>query len=250
MAKISTYPQPTPPQLSDYVIGTDISDALMTKNFLLSDILNLATTTGQFVTVAEAQTVTGLKTFSSTVNLTNSLSVNGAEGTSGQMMVSNGPSVAPSWKTLSKGHFLSTDDQPYILNPLLPDGMYVSFNTTVSGETNGITLSDDKFTFQTAGIYRLSLYLGVNNSNSLFFNSTCNVWLMKNGVNIPYNNRIFSISPLSNMLFSVDYSITVAENDFIKVGFSTLGEDISLAASPSDLYYPAAPSAVMIINKI
>jgi len=50
MAKISTYPQPTPPQLSDYVIGTDISDLLMTKNFVLSDILTLATTTGQFVT--------------------------------------------------------------------------------------------------------------------------------------------------------------------------------------------------------
>jgi len=41
MAKISTYPQPTPPQLSDYVIGTDISDLLMTKNFVLSDMLNL-----------------------------------------------------------------------------------------------------------------------------------------------------------------------------------------------------------------
>lgn len=50
MAKISTYPIPTPPQLGDYVIGTDISDYLMTKNFLLSDIITLATTTGQFVT--------------------------------------------------------------------------------------------------------------------------------------------------------------------------------------------------------
>jgi len=50
MAKISTYPQPTPPQLSDYVIGTDISDLLMTKNYLLSDVITLATTTGQFVT--------------------------------------------------------------------------------------------------------------------------------------------------------------------------------------------------------
>jgi len=63
MAKISTYPQPTPPQLSDYVIGTDISDLLMTKNFLLSDIITLATTTNQFVTIVGAQTITGSKTF-------------------------------------------------------------------------------------------------------------------------------------------------------------------------------------------
>ena len=51
MAKISIYPQPTPPQLGDYVIGTDISDYLMTKNFLLSDIITLATTTNQFVLI-------------------------------------------------------------------------------------------------------------------------------------------------------------------------------------------------------
>jgi hypothetical protein len=63
MAKISTYPQPTPPQLGDYVIGTDISDLLMTKNYLLSDIITLATTTNQFVTIVGAQTVTGSKTF-------------------------------------------------------------------------------------------------------------------------------------------------------------------------------------------
>jgi hypothetical protein len=35
----------------------------MTKNFLLSDIITLATTTNQFVTIVGAQTVTGSKTF-------------------------------------------------------------------------------------------------------------------------------------------------------------------------------------------
>jgi hypothetical protein len=43
MAKISTYPEPTPPSLSDYLIGTDVSDYEATKNFLISDILNLST---------------------------------------------------------------------------------------------------------------------------------------------------------------------------------------------------------------
>lgn len=43
MAKISTYPEPTPPSLSDYLIGTDVSDYEATKNFLISDILNLLT---------------------------------------------------------------------------------------------------------------------------------------------------------------------------------------------------------------
>jgi hypothetical protein len=41
MAKISTYPEPTPAQLVDFLIGTDISDFNNTKNFEISQILSL-----------------------------------------------------------------------------------------------------------------------------------------------------------------------------------------------------------------
>lgn len=42
MAKISTYPGPSSPSLSDMLIGTDVNDMLMTKNFTISDVLSLA----------------------------------------------------------------------------------------------------------------------------------------------------------------------------------------------------------------
>lgn len=42
MAKISTYPEPNPPSLSDFLLGTDVSDSDNTKNFQISDIINLA----------------------------------------------------------------------------------------------------------------------------------------------------------------------------------------------------------------
>lgn len=51
MAKISTYTYAAPPNLEDYVIGTDTSDFLATKNYIISDIITLATTTNQFVTL-------------------------------------------------------------------------------------------------------------------------------------------------------------------------------------------------------
>jgi hypothetical protein len=41
VAKISTYPQPNPPSTSDFLIGTDTSDADNTKNFEIADILAL-----------------------------------------------------------------------------------------------------------------------------------------------------------------------------------------------------------------
>lgn len=42
MAKISTYPFPSLPTLSDKLIGTDLNDMLMTKNFTISDIISVA----------------------------------------------------------------------------------------------------------------------------------------------------------------------------------------------------------------
>jgi hypothetical protein len=50
MAKISTYPDTPPPSLDDFLLGTDVSNSDATQNFLLSDVITLATTTGQFVT--------------------------------------------------------------------------------------------------------------------------------------------------------------------------------------------------------
>ena len=42
MARISTYPSPSSPSLSDKLIGTDVNDMLMTKNFTISDIISVA----------------------------------------------------------------------------------------------------------------------------------------------------------------------------------------------------------------
>jgi hypothetical protein len=41
MAKISTYPGPSSPSLSDMLIGTDVNDMNMTKNFTILDILSV-----------------------------------------------------------------------------------------------------------------------------------------------------------------------------------------------------------------
>jgi hypothetical protein len=53
MAKISIYPIIAAPALDDTVIGTDIAGSNATKNFLLADIITLATTTNQFLTLID-----------------------------------------------------------------------------------------------------------------------------------------------------------------------------------------------------
>jgi len=48
MAKISTYPIISQPVLSDILIGSDVMNTNKTKNFMLSDILNLFSNYGSF----------------------------------------------------------------------------------------------------------------------------------------------------------------------------------------------------------
>jgi len=51
MAKISTYPSPTPPMVTDYLLGTDVGDSFNTKNFKISDVFSLMAT-GAFYNTA------------------------------------------------------------------------------------------------------------------------------------------------------------------------------------------------------
>lgn len=51
MSKISGYPDAVPPAVDDFLLGTDVSDSLATKSFLLSDVITLFAGSGTFVTL-------------------------------------------------------------------------------------------------------------------------------------------------------------------------------------------------------
>jgi hypothetical protein len=183
MAKISTYPQPTPPQLGDYVIGTDISDLLMTKNYLLSDIITLATTTNQFVTIVGAQTVTGSKTFDygTTVGVLAPVIIN----------------VPAQTQTA-----------------LSPDGLIIYINgqlpTTTPGSIAGVNV---QATLLDNICYYADLFSNSGNSVGIKINSEDS----HSGNFLEFRKRI--ISPASDILkFSVANNGDTTANSFIKSG--------------------------------
>lgn len=104
MAKISTYPFPSPPSASDYVIGTDTNDALATKNFMISDILALGGTTYVPYTGAVQDVDLGsfsLYTYSLYMNGGSFYDGNGSPGSMGEILSSQGPGNSPIWVDLS-----------------------------------------------------------------------------------------------------------------------------------------------------
>jgi hypothetical protein len=113
MAKISTYPFPASPSLSDYVIGTDSNDALATKNFMISDILALGGTTYVPYTGAIQDVDLGsysLYTYSLYMQGGPIYDGNGSPGSSSQILSSQGPGASPVWVDLST---LATAYVPY-----------------------------------------------------------------------------------------------------------------------------------------
>jgi hypothetical protein len=100
-----------------YLGRTDDSSSIQTKDSVISLINANAST--NYVGLTGNETVAGVKTFSSTTNFTNSISMNitgrlqiaGTSGSSGQVLTSNGTTGAPSWKTPSAGSSFSPGDQ-------------------------------------------------------------------------------------------------------------------------------------------
>ena len=100
-----------------YLGRTDDSSSIQTKDSVISLINANAST--NYVGLTGNETVAGVKTFSSTTNFTNSISMNitgrlqisGSSGYSGQVLTSNGTTGAPSWRTPSAGSSFSPGDQ-------------------------------------------------------------------------------------------------------------------------------------------
>tara|TARA_R110000868_G_scaffold196965_1_gene443058 strand:- start:2116 stop:2679 length:564 start_codon:yes stop_codon:yes gene_type:complete len=78
MAKISTYPIINPPLLTDILIGSDVANSNVTKNFAIEDILEL------------------LSDYYAAVGT----------GTAGYVLTSNGAGIAPTWQAGSGGSFV------------------------------------------------------------------------------------------------------------------------------------------------
>jgi len=105
MAKISTYPFPASPSLSDYVIGTDTNDSLNTKNFMISDILSLSGSSVYVPYIGATQDVdlgsNNLLVTNIVFNLGGTiLDADGVEGTVGQVLSSQGPGLPPLWQDI------------------------------------------------------------------------------------------------------------------------------------------------------
>ena len=185
MAKISTYPFPSAPSLSDYVIGTDTADSLNTKNFMISDILSLS---GSSVYVpyigATADVDLGTHSlYTGGIAFNNNGTIvdgNNVQGTLGQVLTSQGPGASPLWANI-------------------PFSGYVPY----TGATNDLNLGTNKL-ITSKGIDLLGITTPINLLGSNGYNYDV---LISQGSNTPIWAPISSVVSAGELIKASFYGV-------------------------------------------
>ena len=124
----------------------------------------------------------------------------------------------------------------------------ISFDTNDSLNRISHTSNSSQIVIQVPGTYRFEIVAQLGGATA-----DVDIWLRKNGVDIPRTNRRKTLQSANDyVLLSITSTQTAAANDYfelVQASTSTLAGLIALAAQVSPTR-PATPSIVLTVNKI
>lgn len=269
MAKISTYPLQSSPSLSDMVIGTDVANSNETKNFSISDIFALGQSSGIFVpyTGAIGNVDLGANSIDTSLGLllsgaTSSITLNGSEGTNGQVLTSGGVGATPYWTTPQgvpsgdfwRGQFYHNVTQSVpganTATAVILSNSDIS-NNGISVVSDGVNLT--RITVTNTGFYNINFTAFAENNGGS--QQTLDIWLSKNGVlpanNIPNTNRKIQMQSNSdNIIISSNYFVYLLAGDYVNLMWAATSVNVKLSHDAATAIHPDVPSATLTINRI
>lgn len=157
--------------------------------------------------------------------------------------------------TFPYGQFQSTVDQ----TAAAIDVAY-AITYTQSDFADGVTLSSSsRLTVPSAGIYTVTFSIQFKNTTNAV--QDIDIWLRKNGTDIPDTNSRFSIAARkgagnpSHLIATTSVMVELAANDYIQVMFHVTDVGVSIEHFPAVTYsagvtpaHPATPSAIVQVE--
>jgi hypothetical protein len=133
---------------------------------------------------------------------------------------------------------------------------------TASDFTGGVTLSSgSRLTVPNAGIYVVSFSIQLTNSTNA--TQDVDIWLRKNGTDIPATNSRFgleqrkSVGNPSHIIAATPVMVQLAANDYVQVVWHATATGVSIEALPAVTYsagvtpaHPATPSAIVQVEYV
>lgn len=127
-------------------------------------------------------------------------------------------------------------------------------STTLNNGTGSVT-GDSRIFIYTAGVYKISFSIQLDNDNNSNQNAKVEFWLRKNGIDVPWSGSVVDILGKDSETFPmVEFVDSVSSGDrFEALWFSTLNE-VHLVAFPAGNSNPsttvAVPSIITNIYRI
>lgn len=82
-------------------------------------------------------------------------------------------------------------------------------------------------------------------------NKRFEIWVQKNGINIPRSNTIYDFKGVGTAaVISVPFILDLQTNDTLQIYIAGDSTDITMFSVPETTYSPATPSIILTINKI
>lgn len=108
-----------------------------------------------------------------------------------------------------------------------------------------------RITYAEAGTYMIAPSLQFANSAATDY--TVNIWFRKNGADIANSNTVISVPKVAsggNTFFQISYYVTVTAGQYIEVMWLPANVAVTLDAIAAGAIAPAAPSAIVVTERI
>lgn len=249
--KISSYAVLSNPQLGDKLIGTDVNNMDVTKNFTIADILDLGNSQGLFVPYTGA--IDNLDLGSNDVIANEFIKLG---GTSSQFLKADGSVDSNTYITttnFSYGSFYDTTSQSASLaNTAYP----IKLNTTDSTATSGISVITDGLGDKTiikaanAGVYNIAFSAQLRRSSG-GSSEAVDFWLKKNGSNVAYTNTSVSVQANAGLLVAAwNFFIQLDAGAEVQLMWATTSTVITISYAGASAPHPETPSVILTVNKV
>ena len=178
-----------------------------------------------------------------TPKLTGYLYGNGAGGT-----VTASTSIPPDAVDTKYGSFFDSTTQT---NGGATSANVMTFNTT--DLTNGVSIvTNSQITLATAGVYNIQFSSQFSRAGGTGF-STVNVWLSKNGANVPSSNTQVNVpNSGGKAVASWNFLVNASAGDYYELYWSSTDTSVVMFHIDSEINptRPSIPSVILTVNQI
>jgi len=145
---------------------------------------------------------------------------------------------------MPRGSFYSTVDQPAAL---ANTGYPVEFESTYIG--NGVTVAgvdNTRITVSYDGVYNFQVTLQTEHTNAS--TTTLYVWINKDGTDVSYGGKKFSVSGNNDAVVYWNFSIALLAGQYIEMYWATSDTALQLHTEVPTAPHPGLPSAVAAVS--